>query len=285
MNAFVGVPLSAVSATPGTTRSRIVGLSHHDVNDARFHVMWLDVPGWLAPDKRRTRLAEAMHQQAVDSSGDVDCVVFLQDATLSPERAQAEFARARECIGRDPEVVILTKIDLLKEKKHLLPKIQAVLAAFPGAAVVPMSVISKDPRDYDQNPLLKELFKFSKVAREDEISEEELTLNSSRSIAQDWIRGAILSGLRNEVPMSLEVCVDEYKVQKNGISVRATVLVERDSQKGIVIGDGGGRLKRAGEKARLVLAEVLGQEVHVMLRVKAMRNWQKTEEVWRELGY
>lgn len=273
MNAYLGQKIAIVSDKPQTTRNRLLGILTRD--DAQ--IIFVDTPGIHAP---LHKLGEVMVETAVRAIPDADVVLFLVDASLPPTEEDALVADAiRERGTGLPVVLALNKIDLLPVSES--PYADDYLALLQPAAWLPVSATRGDNRDELLDTLVACLPFGPRYYPGDQITDQQV-----RFIAAELIREAALRRLRQEVPYALAVVVDEFKQRSEHMTyVSATIFVERDSQKGIVIGQGGRTLKDIGRKARAEIEMLLETRVFLELWVKVRPKWRKMEDELRRLGY
>jgi GTP-binding protein Era len=284
LNRMLGVRLMAVSPKPQTTRNRVMGAVNRTVDDAPVQVVFVDTPGVQVG---KGALRKFMREEALSAALDCDAVMLLVDATkadqANPERLAQGPARAlmktlSEFNG--PVVVGLNKIDRVADKEALLPMLQA-FGDRGYAAIVPISartgsgteaLLAEVARALPPGPPL--------------FPEEMFTDKAERFLAAEFVREQLFHQLGDELPYASAVQVERFEERESGdVAISAVILVERDSQKGIVIGKGGARIKAVGEKARASIAALLGCPVHLKLFVKVKENWSDHERALRELGY
>jgi len=278
MNALLGQKISIVTPKPQTTRNRILGV----VNDEASQIVLIDTPGL---HKAEQPLNREMVRIALESMTEVDAVLFLLDASVSlPEKLQNEKDKEfSEYMGqlRAPAILILNKVDLL-EKEKLLPLIQMYSRMYPFQAVLPMSALHDDGTGLLIAEILK-LLPFGPRYFPDDIP----TDVTERFLAAEIIREKIFLQIGQEIPYSTAVLIESFKedLEKEMVTIHAAIVVERTSQKGIVIGKGGLALKRIGMAARKDIEKMLGQKVLLKLWVKVKKNWSQDERFLKELGY
>jgi GTP-binding protein Era len=279
VNAFMGQKVAAVGPRPQTTRRRQLGILTTD----EAQVIFVDTPGVHKP---LHRLGEFMNDEAQLALADADVIVFLVDASQPPEpedRLVVDRLAALESspLATSPAVILaLNKIDLVQPA--LLPVRQAAYQALvPQAVVLQISAATV----YNCDRLLEEITR-RLPAGSPFYSPDQVTDRYEREIAADLLREAALLHLREEVPHGIAVRVDEFTERgETGAYIAATIFVERESQKGIVIGEGGGMLKKIGSTARQEIEQMSGRKVYLELRVKVYKNWRNNPEALRLLGY
>lgn len=273
MNAYLGQKIAIVSEKPQTTRNRLLGILTRE--DAQ--IIFVDTPGIHAP---LHKLGEYMVETAARAIPDADIILFIVDASVPPKREDALVADAVRERGTElPVIMALNKIDLLPSSES--PHAEAYLDMLQPDAWLPISAIRGDNRDELLELVLAHLPSGPRYYPEDQITDQQ-----TRFIAAELIREAALHRLRHEVPYSLAVIVEEFKRRSDDMTyVGATLFVERDSQKGIVIGQGGKTLKDIGKAARTEIEKLVDTRVYLELWVKVRPKWRKKEDELRRLGY
>jgi GTP-binding protein Era len=273
MNVYLGQKIAIVSEKPQTTRNRLLGILTRQ--DAQ--IIFVDTPGIHAP---LHKLGEYMVDTAVRSIPDADVVLFIVDASEPPRGEDALVADAiREQAAELPVVTALNKVDRLPSPESLNP--DAYLDLLQPTAWLPISAVRGDNRDELLELIVAQLPQGPRYYPEDQITDQQ-----TRFIAAELIREAAMRRLRHEVPYALAVVVDEFKPRSQDMTyVGATIFVERDSQKGIVIGQGGKTLKDIGKAARTEIEDLAGTRVFLELWVKVRPKWRKKEDDLQRLGY
>jgi GTP-binding protein Era len=272
VNALLGQKVAAVSPRPQTTRRRQLGI----LTTESAQLVFVDTPGLHTP---RHKLGEYLNQEAEQALDGVDAVVWLVDVTTDPTEEDARLASLLP--RRTPLVLGLNKIDLVPAEA--LMRRQAAYQALvqKEAGAIQLSATRGD----GLARLLDLLISFLPI-REPEFPEDQVTDLYEKEIAADLIREAALIKLRDEVPHGLAVRIDEFKERENGmVYIAATLFVERESQKGIVIGEGGKMLKQIGTAARTEIEAMGGRRAFLELRVKVLKDWRNKEEWLRRFGY
>ncbi|MBI3739168.1 MAG: GTPase Era [Chloroflexi bacterium] len=275
INSLLGQKVAAVSPRPQTTRRRQLGILTRD--DAQL--IFVDTPGIHNP---RHKLGEYLNQEAEQALDGVDVILYIVDASTEPSEDDARIASLLKGTShRTPLVLALNKIDLI-QSEALTARLEAYQALVRSdARTVAISASRGDGLDELVNLLISLC-----PVRPPEFDEEQVTDLYEREIAADLIREAALLKLRDEVPHGIAVRVDEFTERDNGmVYIAATIFVERDSQKGIVIGEGGKMLKAIGSAARKEIESMGGHKVFLELRVKVEKDWRNNENVLKRLGY
>ncbi|HEX9837704.1 MAG TPA: GTPase Era, partial [Anaerolineales bacterium] len=257
------------------TRKRQLGI----LTTESTQLVFVDTPGLHNP---RHKLGRFLNQEAEESLEGVEAILWLVDASARPTDEDKEIASLlNRTPRRTPLVLAANKMDLVPAEA-LTSRLKAYQALLKKEAHV-ISISATQNQNLDQ--LLELLISLSPI-RPPEFDEEQVTDSYERDIAADLIREACLHQLRDEVPHGVGVRVDEFTERENGmLYIAATVFVERESQKGIVIGEGGKMLKQIGSSARKEIEEMSGRPVFLELRVKVLKDWRNDENAMRRLGY
>ncbi len=274
INTLLGQKIAAVSPKPQTTRKRQLGI----LTEARGQIVFIDTPGIHRP---LHKLGKAMNWEALQAFEDADLVLFMVDASRPPHPEDELVAqRIQEHAAQRPVILALNKADLV-DAGELERHQAAYQALLPRAKPVVISALT----GAGLNDLLTLLFDLLPTSPP-YYDEETLTDLYERDIAADLIREAALLHLRDEVPHSIAVRIDEYKERgERGAYIAATLFVERDSQKAIVIGKGGSMLKQIGTTARQAIEAMSGRKVFLDLRVKVNKNWRNNAHTLRRFGF
>lgn len=274
LNRLVGEKMAIVSRRPQTTRTRITGIKHLP----HAQVVFVDTPGL---HEGTGRLGELMVRTAERALQDVDLVCLVLEATEKPERLdRAIFERLKG--ARVPVYAVLNKIDLVAPKSKLLALISACRAAFAFNEIVPVSAESGENCER-----LLALIVAAMPQRPPHFPRESLTDQPETFWVAETIREKIFRLTNQEVPYACAVRVKEISERKRPecLYIRASIFVERDSQKGILIGKGGATLKRIGTTAREDLERFFGIKVFLELAVSVRRNWRTDDRALKEFGF
>ena len=273
MNALIGEKIAITSAKAQTTRNKIMGV----LNRTHSQIIFFDTPG---VHKAKNKLGDYMVKTALDTIQDMDLVLFLVDAT--EKRGDGEnFILEVLSQARRPVLLVVNKIDKLSSKEQVLQAISSYTKDFEFAAVLPLSAL----QDKNFEELTIEIEKNLPIGPK-YYDEEVLTDQPERAIAAEIIREKILTCTRDEVPHAVAVQVEEFKERENGdIFIRSTIFVERDSQKGILIGAKGAMLKKIGALARSDIEGLLQTKVFLELWVKVNNDWRNNKRSLKEYGY
>lgn len=285
LNALLGQKLSIVTPKPQTTRHKIAGI----LTKENFQVVFLDTPGLIKP---KYALQEVMMASANEAMDDADIVVILVDASdrdtvkgLRNSNAIRQLLELKaKSSGREDEAPVfflLNKIDLLK-KHEILPIIQSASEAYPFKEIIPISALNGENLDDLEKTIVKYLPEGNPFYPEDYVSDRD-----ERFFVSELVREEIFKTFKEEVPYSTTVEIEEFRdsdeVRKTYI--RAVIYVEKESQKGIVIGKNGAALKQIGQSSRKQIEEMIGHEVFLELFVKVRDGWRNNRKKLEELGY
>lgn len=270
INAILERDISIVTDKAQTTRNVIRGI----YDDGEYQIVFVDTPGI---HKAKHSLGKIMNQDALDSARDVDAIILVVDASKKFGEGDEFIAKA---ISKDcPLIVVINKIDLMK-----LPEVEVIKAkyaeVYPEAKIIEVSAIENFNVDELINavkPFMKEGPRFYP---EGTISDKDAAF-----FVSEVIREKLLNLLKEEVPHELAVRVDDIKHKKEAVYIKATIIVDRDSHKGIVIGKGGKQIKSIGIRARKTLEEYFGKSIFLELFVSVKEDWISNPRILKELGY
>ncbi len=273
LNRILGEKIVITSDKPQTTRNRIQGI--HNVPDAQ--IVFIDTPGI---HQARSRLNKYMVDVAVSSIREVDLILFLVEANQKPGEQEQEIIDVLAG-ATAPVFLVINKVDLT-EKGAVLERIAAYNNLFPFREIVPVSAGTGDGVEYLVE-LVRKALPEGPVYFPDDI----LTDVPERFIAAEIIREKVFRLTRDEIPYATAVEVDSFKEREDGglVSIAATITVERDSQKGIVIGKKGAMLKKIGSASRVEIEKLLNTKVFLELFVRVRKDWSEDERMLKELGY
>ena len=277
-NALVGSKVAITSSRPQTTRHTIRGIVHRE----DFQIVLVDTPGLHRP---RTLLGKRLNDLVRDTYSEVDVIglCFPADEVIGPGDRWI-YEQIRSVAPRTTLVVVVTKMDKVT-KDRLAAQLMAVneLVGEHAAAIIPVSATTGEQVDVLIDVLVDQLSAGPAFYPDGELTDE-----PEEVLMAELIREAALEGVRDELPHSLAVVIDEVSPREGRddlIDVRAWLYVERDSQKGIVIGKGGARLKEVGTNSRRQVEKLLGTKVYLDLRVKVAKNWQQDPKLLGRLGF
>jgi GTP-binding protein Era len=271
LNAALGERLSIVSPLPQTTREALLGVLHRE--DAQ--IAFIDTPGLHRP---RSELGRRMNASAVDAARGTDVVVMMTDVNASlddDERAVLAL------LDKDtPTILVINKIDLLRDKSRLLPKIEAYLAAHPFREVIPVSLREGDGLERVLDAIAALLPEGDAGYEPDALTNRPLTF-----FVREFVREQVLLRAAREVPHAVAVTIDAIEDSPRALVIKATLHVEKEGQRGILIGKGGERIREIGTGARERIEELTGRKVYLELFVRVTPRWKHVPRQLSELGY
>ncbi len=274
MNALLGQKISIVTPKPQTTRNRILGV----VNGKEYQIVLIDTPGL---HKANQPLNREMVRIATESLIDVDAILFLLDVSaplaLKEEKQKELSSYLKETTA--PAILVLNKIDLI-ERQKILRLIEKCSSIYPFKAIIPISAKFAEGTNQLVDEILKQLPMGPRYFPEDIPTDA-----TERFLVGEIIREKVFLLTGQEIPYSTAVIIDSFEEQKKLITIHASIVVERASQKGIVIGKGGHKLKSIGIASRKDVEKMVGQKVLLKLWVKVKKNWSQNESFLKELGF
>lgn len=270
-NALIGERLSIISPKPQTTRTNILGI----VTDGDAQMVFLDTPGLLDV---RYRLHEFMHKQIRDAIESADILLGIVDATHFDTTCDEEVQKTFKT-WQVPKVIALNKSDLV-EKEQIETAIQHIRKTLDTPTVLAVSATT----GYNLPHLFEALLKALPIGPQF-YPEDQLATQPERFFVAEFIREELFLQLHQELPYSVAVAIEEFREDRSKVYIQANILVERTSQKGIVIGSGGRTLKTIGQHARKKIEAFLERPVFLDLHVKVFENWRKKDSALRDLGY
>jgi len=271
MNSLVGERISNITSKAQTTRHRIMGI----VNTDDMQIVYSDTPGVLKPNYK---LQESMLGFSQSALVDADILLYVTDTVETPDK-NAEFLD-RVAKEHMPVIVIINKIDLLKGQDELEKLVEKWHELLPQAEIIPISAMLK----FNIDNLLKRI-KDLLPESPPFFDKDALTDKPARFFVNEIIREKILLTYDKEIPYACEVVVELFKESDKRIDISAVIYVERDSQKGIIIGKGGSALKRVGSLARKDIEAFFDKQVFLQLYVKVEKDWRNRENKLRTFGY
>ncbi|MEJ2173276.1 MAG: GTPase Era [Woeseiaceae bacterium] len=272
INSIMGSKISIVTHKPQTTRHRILAV--HTSGDVQ--AVFVDTPGLHR--KAGKAMNRLMNRAAVNALADADLVLFVSDATHWTDEDDDVLKRLRSCDA--PVIAVLNKIDLVRPKEKLLQTLAAMAKRHDFAEIIPVSA-----RKHDNLETLLELIPGYLPESPMLFPEDMRTDRSAEFHASEVIREKLTKLLHQELPYGLTVQIERYEQVDTRLMINAIIWVDRESQKGIVVGKGGNILKKVGQSARIELSRQLGQAVHLELWVKVKENWSDSEQDLMRLGY
>ncbi|MDQ0575177.1 GTPase Era [Agromyces albus] len=274
-NALVGEKVAITSSKPQTTRRAIRGIVHRE----RGQLILVDTPGLHRP---RTLLGERLNTLVQSTLGDVDVIAFCVPANEAIGPGDRYINEQLEQYPRAKKVAIVTKTDAAS-KAHVAEQLLAVSRLREWDSIVPVSA----PRGEQLEVLVDELLALMPTAEHELYPAEILTDEDVNERIAEFVREAALEGVSDELPHSIAVTIDDVieRDDKDLVEVYANLYVERDSQKGIIIGKGGARLREVGATARVQIEGLLGRKVFLALHVKVAKDWQRDPKQLGRLGF
>lgn len=270
MNALVGERISIITSKSQTTRHRIMGI----VNDDNYQIVYSDTPGVLKPNYK---LQESMLKFSTGALSDADVLLYVTDTVELIDKNIDFIEKVRK--SEIPTLLVINKIDLTTPEalEQMVDRWHELL---PAATIFPVSALSK----FNLENLFTKIVEMLPVG-EPFYPKDTLTDKPLRFFASEIIREKILLNYQKEIPYSCEVAIEEYKESPTMDSIRAVIYVARDSQKGIIIGHKGSKLKKVGTDARKDLEIFLQKKVFLEMHVKVNEDWRDNEKVLRRFGY
>ena len=273
MNHLIGQKIAITSDKPQTTRNRIQTV----YTDERGQIIFLDTPGI---HKAKNKLGEYMVNVAEHTLKEVDLILWLVEPSTFIGAGERHIAEQLQGI-KTPIILVINKTDTVKNQEDILTFINAYKDICNFAEIVPVSAL----RDKNTDRLLEQLFKDLPYGPQF-YDEDTVTDQPMRQIAAELIREKALRMLDDEIPHGIAVVIDQMKERPNGIiDVDATIVCERDSHKGIIIGKGGSMLKRIGTAARMEIENLMDTKVNLKLWVKVRREWRDSDMYMKNYGY
>lgn len=271
MNDLVGERVSIITAKAQTTRHRIMGI----VNTDDYQIVFSDTPGVLSP---KYKLQKSMLDFSEGALTDADILLYVTDVVEDPEK-NAEFL-AKVAKEKIPVLLVINKIDLLKGQDELVEIVTRWKERLPNAEIYPTSA----KEHFNVKTLMTRIVELLPECPP-YFGKDALTDKPARFFVTEIIREKILLNYDKEVPYSVEVIVEKFDESDDAIHIMAVIYVERDSQKGIIIGRGGSMLKKVGTDARKDIATFFGKRIYLEMFVKVEPNWRNRENKLRSFGY
>jgi GTP-binding protein Era len=272
LNRIVGEKIAAVSNKPQTTRHKIQGI----YTTENGQVVFVDTPGVHKPGYLlNRRMMAAVH----DALLSVDVVVLMRDASVSTGNGDRFVLDLVKESGK-PAILVLNKIDKIKNKGELLPLIEFYANEYEFAEIIPVSALKGEAVTDLLDLIVKHLPEGEPIFAEDEMTDQPM-----RAIAAEMVREKILATTGEEIPYVTAVVTEKWDdSDPQKLTIFCAIYVERDSQKGIIIGKGGSKLKQIGIDARADIEKLLGQHVHLQLFVKVVQDWRNSERSLDDIG-
>lgn len=271
MNHLIGVKLAITSRKPQTTRHRIAGVVTTD--DTQY--VFLDTPGFQ--DNHRNALNRLLNRTVTQAAEEADVVVFLVEGLTFDERDE----KVLKLLPSDRPVILgVNKIDRIEDKLRLLPHLAELQTRFPFVAVVPLSAKQKHNLDALKKALREHLPEQPAMYAVDDFTDR-----SERFLVAEFIREKVFRYVGDELPYSASVVIEQYKEEGKLHRIHAAIVVEKASQRAILIGKGGEKLKQIGTEARLDLEKLLGVKIYLELWVRVKKGWADDDRLVRQYGY
>ena len=269
LNALLGEKIAIISDKPQTTRNRILGI----VTKPGIQMVFIDTPGIHKP---MHRMNEVMVKTALATYNEVDVILMLVEATEQPGGGDKFIIESLSKV-KTPVFLLINKIDLV-EKEALLPLMQEYSKLYNFAEIIPLSALQKDLGSLIETILMR------LPAGPKYFPDDQLTDQPERFIVSELIREKIFELTKEEIPYSTAVVIEEMKEQPDITRITAVIYVERDSQKGILIGKGGAMLKQIGTLARQDAEKLLGTKIFLQIWVKVKKGWREDEKMLKNIG-
>jgi GTP-binding protein Era len=269
LNSLLGEKIAIISDKPQTTRNRILGI----VNRPGAQLVFMDTPGIHKPVHK---MNEVMVKTALATYNEVDVILMLAEATEKPGAGDRFIIETLSKV-KTPVFLLINKVDLI-EKQRLLPLMQEYSGLHSFAEIIPISALKNDLGDL-LDTILKHLPQGPKYFPDDQLTDQ-----PERFIVAELVREKIFELTKEEIPYSSAVIIEDMKEEPDLTRIHAVIYVERDSQKGIIIGKGGAMLKQIGTLARQDAERLLGVKVFLKLYVKVKKGWREDEAVLRHIG-
>lgn len=278
INALLGQKIAAVSPRPQTTRKRQMGILTIKSKDKYTQVIFVDTPGIHNP---RHKLGERMNREAKDTIEDSDVILLVVDVSQEPNEEDLLLFNLLAGLNRSiPVVLALNKSDLANNDVYSINR-KAYMNGIPRATDISISATRRENLDILLGEITSHLPKGLPFFPDDQ-----LTDLYEREITADLIREAALTILRDEIPHGIAIRIDQFTERgEDGAYIEATIFVERESHKPIVVGQGGSMIKKIGSAARKEIEAMSGRKVYLRLNVKVRKNWRNDEKILRRMGF
>ena len=270
MNSLVGEKLSIITSKAQTTRHRILGI----VNGEDFQLVLSDTPGVIKPSYE---LQSSMMDFVKTAINDADIIIYMIEIGESSLKDENLFNKIK--FSSIPVILLINKIDL-SNQEELENQVDEWKTKLPNAEIFPISALKK----FQVDSLLQRLIELLPECPP-YFPKDQLTDKPERFFVNEIIREKILLNYSKEIPYSVEILTEEFKEDEKIIRIRSVIMVERDSQKGIIIGHKGSALKKVGIKSRKDLETFFGKQIHIELFVKVNKNWRNNKNQLKRFGY
>jgi GTP-binding protein Era len=272
LNHILGQKISITSRKPQTTRNNVVGIK----TEGDVQIMFVDTPGMHLNQQKA--INRYMNRAASTAVKDVDVVVFVVDRFIWTEEDEAVAEKLQHV--KSPIILAVNKVDQVEDKETLLPHLEALSQKLNAAEIIPLSALRNTNLDRLEQLIVERLPEGMHMYPEDQITDR-----SSRFMAAEIVREKITRQLGDELPYEMAVEIEEFKQEGNLLNISALILVERDGQKRILIGDKGERIKLIGTEARKDMEKLFDMKIMLKLWVKVKSGWSDDERALRSLGY
>jgi GTP-binding protein Era len=276
LNALLGQKLSIITSKPQTTRKKILGI----LSEENYQIIFLDTPGILSPSYL---LQEKMMEDVKSSLDDADMIVLIIDVKEDPlaeNLFSQEFVKDSVIISNKPKLLVLNKVDLITQER-----VNDLIKHFEARNLFEEIIPISATLNFNIERVKEEIIRFLPEGPQ-LFPDEQVTDEKERFFVSEIIREKILELYRDEVPYSCEVLIPDFKEREDKKDfISAEIVVERDSQKAIIIGKGGNAIKKLGQVAREAIEEFLQREVFLDLRVKVRKKWRSDENLLKSFGY
>ena len=274
LNLLVGEKIAIISDKPQTTRTRITGV----LTEGEVQLVFIDTPGLHKP---KNKLGDYMVKQVSESVGDVDCAIFVTDPWGEITESEKQLIENLNAMHL-PAILVINKIDALANKEDMVKKMVAISKMYPFEQVVPISVREKDGTD-----LLLKLIQDQAQEGPHFFPSDTLTDQPEKVIVAEIIREKVLRNMRDEIPHGTAVVIERMRERpgKDIIDIDATILCEKSSHKGMIIGKQGSMLKKIATQSRQEIESFLDSRVNLKCWVKIREDWRNSESSIRDLGF
>ena len=272
LNQMLGQKISITAHKPQTTRHRVLGIKSSEESQ----IIFVDTPGIHV--ERKSALNRYMNRAATSTITDVDVVLFLVDGLTWTEQDEYVLKKLKD--SRAPVILVINKLDKIKQKEKLLPHITKLAEQYDFTQLVPVSAINGDAVESLEKAILDLLPESPPYYPLDQVTDR-----SERFMAAEFVREKLMRTLGEEIPYALTVEIEKFEELNDLKRIHAIIWVSRDSQKGIIIGKEGRQLKNIGEQARKDMEQAFGCKVYLQLWVKVKEGWSDDERALRTLGY
>jgi GTP-binding protein Era len=275
MNSMIGEHLSITSAKPQTTRHRVLGVMTENLKDMPVQFIFVDTPGFQT--KHSSALNKTMNKAVLTALGDVNVILWvIEQGKYSP----ADQKVLELCPADVPVIAVVNKLDMLKDKGEVLPFLQKVSEIREFAAIVPISAENRKNLD-SLKSAISELLPVQEFFYEEDM----LTDRPEKFLAAERIREKLFRLVGDELPYTCTVVIDQYKIEEGRRHIYASILVDRDAHKAMIIGKGGEKLKRIASEARQDMERLFDGPVYLETFVKVRSGWADNAGILQSLGY